>query len=58
MSTDILPVAGPVNHLTPPSGGRWLIADYEHLPDGRTRLVSPSPPGQRTVSVIASGDWP
>ncbi|MEI6776814.1 MAG: hypothetical protein WCK70_07915 [Chloroflexales bacterium] len=33
MSTDILPVAGLVTHLTPPSGGRWLVADYEHLPD-------------------------
>ncbi len=40
MSTDILPVAGPVNHLTPPSGGRWLIADYEHLPTG-VRGLSP-----------------
>ncbi len=37
MNTDILPVAGPATHLTPPSGGRWLVADYERLPNDGPR---------------------
>ncbi len=37
MSTDILPIAGPVTHLSPPPGGRWTVADYERLPDDGQR---------------------
>ncbi|MDZ4719994.1 MAG: Uma2 family endonuclease [Roseiflexaceae bacterium] len=37
MTTDILPVAGPVTHLVPPIDGHWTIADYECLPNDGVR---------------------
>ncbi len=37
MSTDILPVVGPVTHLTPPASGRWSVAEYAQLPDDGPR---------------------
>ncbi|MFV9504244.1 MAG: Uma2 family endonuclease [Oscillochloridaceae bacterium umkhey_bin13] len=63
MSSDTLPVAGPVGHLRPPSGTTWSITDYEQLPedglryellDGALRMSpAPTPDHQASSMLLA-----